>query len=148
MDIQSPNDTNLPNLSLFEIGLARTVDRLHSLGKNVVLVTPVPEIGFDAPSASFISEITGRDVNAIISPTTVEYTQRIKEVTFVFAGIMEDQHVQIVDPASYLCNEDYCRIVDQGALLYRDDDHLSTFGSRYISQAFDIVFKEIAPSTQ
>lgn len=148
VDLQSPSNMDLSNRSLFEIGLMRTVDRLHSLGKNVVLVMPVPEIGFDVPSTNFISEITGRNVSVIISPTTAEYTQRIRDVTFVFAKIMKDYQIQIVNPASYLCKEDYCRVIDQGTLLYRDDDHLSTFGSRYISQIFDIIFREIVPSTQ
>jgi len=145
VDIQSLNDTSLSNFSLFEIGLKRTVDKLRSLGKNVVLVMPVPEIGFDVPSAYFISKITGRDVSAIISPTLEEYTQRIKEVAFVFTKLMKDPHVHVADPASYLCKEDYCQVVDQGTLLYRDDNHLSVFGARYISHAFDAIFENIRP---
>ena len=43
----------------------------------------------------------------------------------------------IVDPEKVLCEENECAFVQDGALLYLDNSHLSTLGS-------DIVMREMA----
>ena len=61
----------------------------------------------------------------------------------LFARIASRQPVAFVDPARYLCT-DTCLVVRSGHPMYRDDDHLSTFGSRYLAPAFDGVFAGLA----
>jgi len=140
IDLQSDRDTHKTNVEILETGLRRTAEKLQSMGKTVVLVDPVPEVGFDVPSANFIAQITGRDANAIISPRLDEYLQRTKGVTNIFNSLKQDGIVKIINPSAYLCDNRRCKVVIDATPIYRDDDHLSTFGSKYIAPSFDEAF--------
>ncbi len=143
VDLLSPGQSSSTNIDLFEIGLRRTVAKLQDFGKLVVLVKPVPEIGYDVPAANYISVITGRDVNAIISPKINEFAARTKDVNNIFLRLKNREDIQIVDPSNYLCNDVHCRVVSEKKPLYCDDDHLSTYGSVYISEVFDVAFENL-----
>jgi hypothetical protein len=42
--------------------------------------------------------------------------------------------VQVFDAAAQLCDAKWCWAMKDGKMLYRDDVHLSSDGSRYIAQ--------------
>ncbi len=46
--------------------------------------------------------------------------------------------VELFDAPSYLCDGELCWAMLEGMLLYRDRDHLSTDGSRYLGQKFGL----------
>ena len=127
------------NSILFERGLRRTVEALARLGKNIVLVTQVPEIGHDVPSASYSARLTGRDVNTMIAPSIEEYRERTAGISVVFDKLRAERPITIVDPAAVLCDAQRCRVVLDGTPLYRDDDHLSLRGCVLVSTLFDNV---------
>ena len=141
IDILSRGQEPNSNPELFDVGLRRIIHSLQGMGKRVVLVKPVPEIGYDVPAASHSAGITGRDVNLLVAPSMIEYISRIEEVLVVFSRLERDLSVETVDPAAFLCG-DICVVLDDGVALYRDDNHLSTFGSKYVSVAFDHLFSE------
>ncbi len=148
VDIQSNSNAEIPNITLFDIGLKRTIENLQRLGKKVVLVSPVPEIGYDVPSAYFVSKITEREVDSIISPSSDEYYQRNQSVLSIFASMEKEHNIEIVNPSKYLCDKEYCKVIADDISLYRDDDHLSTFGSKYVSRSFDTVFAKMVNTAQ
>ena len=41
------------------------------------------------------------------------------------------------DPWDYLCQSDYCRVMDNGKILYLDEDHLSAWGGEFIALKAD-----------
>jgi peptidoglycan/LPS O-acetylase OafA/YrhL len=142
IDISSQSEEPSSNPELFDVGLQRIILSLQRMGKSVVLVKPVPEIGYDVPSASHSARITGRDANLMVAPSMTEYISRNEEVLVVFSRLERDLSVATVDPAAFLC-DDICVVLDDGIALYRDDNHLSTFGSKYVSVAFDHLFSEV-----
>lgn len=144
VDVQASEVVSTTNVELFELGIRRTVKKLQAFGKKVILVMPVPEIGFDVPSANFVAARTGRDVNSIISPLLSEYHQRVKSVTTVFASLEKEKLVKIIDPSKILCDNKQCKVNIGENALYRDDDHLSTFGSRYLSPLFSTAFEQVS----
>ncbi len=133
-----------PNAVLFDVGLRRTIDILLKLDREIILVSEIPEIGYDVPSAFSIAVRTGREPNEIIAPTLQEYLERNLIVLKVINAIKETGTVQIVDPAVALCDEYRCNAAANGQPLYLDEDHLSPFGSHYISYLFDHIFDEMA----
>lgn len=146
IDLQATGQDDVDNAGVFETGLRRTIARLHELGKDVVLVGPVPEIGYDVPSATFVALKTNRDVDALISPTVSEHEERNTAVTAIFDTLQDSMTVSaILNPSEYLCDQGYCRVAIDKAPLYRDDNHLSTFGSRYLSRMFDDVLGQSSP---
>ena len=138
VDLQSSE--NRDGAELLATGLRRTVAALDALGKSIVLVTQVPEVGYDVPSANYTARLTGRDVNEMIAPSTAEYAQRTGKVSEAFTALAAEFPLAIVDPSTQLCNSDYCRVVTDGTPLYRDDNHLSLRGCVLLSPLFDSVF--------
>ncbi|MDH5434144.1 MAG: acyltransferase [Gammaproteobacteria bacterium] len=132
-------DVEQTNAQMVEAGFIRTINALKQLGKKVVIVNQVPEVGYDVPTVFMISGLTDRDANHLISPTVNEYHQRIEKMNPIYDQIKSIMPITFVEPASYLCNEQYCQVVLDGMPLYRDDDHLSTFGSEHIADMFNDV---------
>jgi peptidoglycan/LPS O-acetylase OafA/YrhL len=146
VDVESQGSNNLSNVELFDVGLTRTIEKLCELGKKVVLVNPVPEIGYHVPSACLIADMTGREINNTIAPSVKEYRERTKEVEAIFREVKDRMSIEIVTPDVYLCKDSYCSVTVDSIPLYRDDNHLSTFGSEYVSKAFDKVFRVLSAS--
>ena len=140
VDLDSGETETGDNAVLFELGLWRTIKALERLGKNIVLVTQVPEIGHDVPAATYSAKLTGRDVNAMIAPSIAEYRERTSTVTRVFDTLQAEQNLTIVDPSELLCDGQNCRVVMDGTPLYRDDNHLSLRGCVLVADLFDPVF--------
>lgn len=139
VDIDVTGDVAFGNAQHFAAGLRRTVESLGSLGRRVVLVAQVPEVGFDVPSANYSAKLTGRDPNAMIAPTRAEYLARNDAANGVIAQLRGDHELVLVDPASLLCEEERCNVVEDGMPLYRDDNHLSLRGCVRVASLFDEV---------
>ncbi len=122
---------------IFRLGLERTITTLIAMDRNVIIIAPLPEIGYDVPSANFIASRTGRDINQIIAPSMEEYLTRNQRTFTIFRSFEEEYGIQIIEPWKSLCQEDVCRAAVNGIPLYNDDDHLSVFGSELISPVFD-----------
>ena len=140
-DVESIGAGHLSNVELFDIGLNKTITTLQGMGKRVVIVNPIPEIGFNVPFAFVVTELTGRDLKMLIAPTADEYKQRTAAVSLLFSKIKTTSPVEFVAVDDYFCDRFYCAVVANGVPLYRDDNHLSTYGSKYVAKAFDDVFK-------
>ncbi len=137
----------LPNTAtsqqLFTAGLERTIQTLQGMHRKVVIIAPLPEIGYDVPSANFIASRTGRDINKIIAPTLEEYKTRNQNTFTILKALEEKYKIQVLEPWKSLCQDNICRVAIDGIPLYRDDDHLSVFGSEFISPIFDPFFESI-----
>jgi hypothetical protein len=48
------------------------------------------------------------------------------------AGKLANPDLHLVDPTDALCDADVCHAKIGGNLMYRDDNHLSIAGSRYV----------------
>jgi len=141
-DLSSGDAPTRDNVALFDLGLRRTVGALESLGRRVVIVKQVPEVGYDVPSANYSAKLTGQNVNALIAPTKAEYAKRTADSSRIIDVLAANGSVQLVDPASSLCDIDTCRVVDDDIPLYRDDNHLSLYGCLLVSSLFDEVLAE------
>ncbi len=145
VNVEDPDNHSRSNLELFQRGLRNTVNTLRGMGKDVVLVNPIPEVGYDVPSALVIAKKRGLDVNDIVAPTLDEYRERTREVRSVFDKLQAQSLVNLVTPETFLCDGSTCKVSIDDTPLYRDDDHLSIFGSEFVSQAFDKIFEEMRP---
>jgi peptidoglycan/LPS O-acetylase OafA/YrhL len=118
-------------------GLKEAVDRLHALGKRVVLVRPPPSansfsIGgclerrasfmptFGVPIDCRVSEAANRAVHAAV----FDLLQKVSAAT----------NTPIFSFDAFLCSGDSCDTEREGVLLYRDEAHLSVDGSRWIGE--------------
>jgi hypothetical protein len=103
----------------------------------------VPEIGYDVPSANFIAMRSGRDLNEVIAPSVDEYRERSSKSFTILGNLQQKYGIQVVDPWHALCVENKCRVTIDGVPIYKDDDHLSLFGSELVSVVFEPVFQAL-----
>jgi peptidoglycan/LPS O-acetylase OafA/YrhL len=136
-DRSAAADTPQGNSELVELGLRRTVAAVQALGRRVVIVDQVPEIGYDVPSANYSAKLTGKDVNALIAPTRQEFLERAGDSRRIIEAIADELSIATIDPAGRLCDAELCRVIEDDIPLYRDDNHLSLYGCLVVSNLFD-----------
>ncbi|MDH5231699.1 MAG: acyltransferase [Gammaproteobacteria bacterium] len=128
------------NLDLVDLGLRRTIEKITQLGKRVVLIGPTPEIGYYAPSAYVLAKLTGRDLNQLIAPTLEEFNARAQSMNTIIEHIEKDYEIAVVQPADLLCNHERCIAAKGEFLMYRDNNHLSTYGAKSLEILLSNIF--------
>jgi peptidoglycan/LPS O-acetylase OafA/YrhL len=129
------------NHRVFARSLQRTIEILRKAGKRVIVVGPVPEVGFSVPEALAKLHLQGRSED--IGPTVEQFQTRNRFVLDQLATIKGS--AEVVYPHRILCTAPRCSVGRLGKSLYLDDDHLSRFGAETVSEIFEPIFDQ-APS--
>jgi len=133
------------NQALLTLGLTRTVDTLINLGRKVVIVSDVPEIGYNALRIYWLSNKIGLPFSHTILPSMATYRERNKHVYAMLHELSLRRNVTIIYPESLLVDKKGQTIImANNKLLYRDSHHLSSYGAEFVSPVFDELFKKIA----
>ncbi len=130
---------------LLKAGLTRAVEALRALGRDVVLVSDIPVLKDDPHRILFLANRfnTEPDFQKIAS-TAADYRESNGEIIPVLEHLANEPGVTLIRPESMLFDESgQTRIMVDNTMIYIDDDHLTTNGSRYISPIFDEVFSEM-----
>lgn len=104
----------------------------------------VPDVGHNVESISFIAEIRNRNVNELIAPSLESYINHNKPVKRLFDKLQDS--IEIVEPYKLLCDDKKCDVQRGTSLLYKDDNHLSSYGAKKISAIFAPVFQPLVES--
>ena len=123
-------------------GYRDAVTGLLNMGKRVVLVYPVPEVGWNVPDRMFKHYLRGE--RAPISTSFERYRQRTKGVAEAFDGIPDHDNLIRIRPESLFCDTyvpGRCVTADDEQVFYFDDDHLSIEGA-------DLLMQEIMKAAQ
>ena len=117
-----------------------TVQRIVDAGHKVVLIYPIPEVGWHVPQTLY-RKIEKDLLNARVlvkqEPVTTSYAvfkERVKSSYDVLNGIESDNVIRIY-PEKLFCNTEIqgrCITHDLEVSFYRDDDHLSDYGARLL----------------
>ena len=131
-------DVMMPRLDGWEtaVQLRKTPETAHI---KVVLVTPVPEPGFDVPQTLARDALQGIAADRRLPRT--QYLARSGIVLRDFADLARRYGVTLVDPAAALCASGRCMLAADGRPLYVDHHHLSVVGALTVSGLFDPVFR-------
>ncbi|WP_193161335.1 acyltransferase family protein [Microbulbifer hainanensis] len=128
------------NAALVRDGLEATVRKIRATGREVVIVKDTPEIGFSVPVAVLNAEFIGAQLRP--APSRDEVEQRQRRANRIIEDIAEEFDAQDLSPLPLLCAPD-CRIEHRGTPLYRDDDHLSAYGARWlVPRLLEVLAKE------
>ena len=114
-----------------------TIGSLTKNGKNVVVVLPVPEAGWSVPiEMAKRLHLKRASVGFDLDTSYEAYRDRNVTVLDTFATFEDTKQVILVDPAEVLCDRVSMRCLNSigGVPLYYDDDHLSLFGSRMLTE--------------
>ena len=112
-------------------GFVEPIKLLLKAGKQVVLVYPVPEMGWHVPHYQFKRLLRERAVPEI-SISLDRYRERSKAVAEAFDSLGSQPLLVRVRPEQLMCSAEHGRCYahgSEGQLWYRDDDHLNDVGA-------------------
>lgn len=122
-----PGDTNR---NAFEDRVFHTVDKIRAAGKNVAIIGPIPELGFNLPAEMTKALMQHR--SPVIPIDRQSFDLRQAGVMDMLARLDKIDGVDVFYPHTLLCDEAQCRTELDGKALYVDDDHLSPEGARFL----------------
>jgi hypothetical protein len=111
-------------------GLDRTIGELVGMGRQVVLIGPIPSAGYDVPRrlahlarAGTLDEHIGSE-RAEVMPAE----RRLRGIAARWQG----RGLTYLSPVERMCDGQICPILRNGAPLYFDSHHVSVTGARMI----------------
>ncbi len=116
--------------------LQSTVQRLLAAGKKVLLTYPIPETGYFIPS-TLARVVMGGGSPASFARPAGNFAERNAFVLRTFDALPAHTRLVRVYPHRSLCDARRCRVYQDGAPLYHDDDHLSLPGAELVARLFE-----------
>ena len=134
------NDSELVNQVRSELaqGLLTTTCRL-SENNSVYWVKPIPEMGVNVPNELIRAKFYhNSDISIRVSKK--DYIDRNNKILKLQEKSEKNCNVKLIDPATILCDKDWCYSSDKYDVLYKDDDHLNPWGAAKIAPLFEELF--------
>ena len=124
------------NFWLFENGLRETVYTLRAAKRKIILVTDVPDLNAFPRTFVMRQKYTGEELNNM-TPKRSFYESNNKEVFKIFNQLKKEGLVDEILPLheQFFINNKTI-IEENNHLLYRDDNHLSYWGSMKVKGMF------------
>lgn len=111
------------------------LSKLTDYGNLVILIGPIPEVGFNVPNRLRILNNLNISKNSKLLTTNYNVIKlRNNETNNIFQKIT-DQNVKIIDVSKLFCGNlytDRCITSIESNSLYEDDNHLNSLGSKLI----------------
>lgn len=128
------------NRAALASGLERAVSSLTSAGKQVWLIGPIPEIGYDVPRTLYLN-VRGIHPHPVdIRPTLKEFESRQAFVLTLFAKLADKYRLSVIWPHKFLCGNKFCEVQENGYPLYVDDQHLTRSAALSMVPIFRPIF--------
>ena len=122
-------DASEEAMQAFAAGLDATLGLLTRAGKQIYYFLPVVEPGFD-PRLCVGSLPLGRKPPGSCVISQADDERKTAALRRVVARVVSKfPEVRIVNPNEAFCSDGQCPIVQQGHSLFKDDNHISHFGS-------------------
>jgi peptidoglycan/LPS O-acetylase OafA/YrhL len=119
-------------------GIKLSAKNILEKGHTLILVYPVPEMGFNVPrllnTKYLFSKIFDKEYFHLLTGSYDVYRNRNKMI-FETLDSIEGPNVYKIYPHNYFCNtviRNRCVANNKEHLFYFDDDHLSLEGSKYV----------------
>ena len=128
-----PQAKTLP--SLFAQGLEATVSHLIKSGKKVVFILDNPELGFDPELCSDLSISRKKNASCKVERNAVD-ERNLEYRKIVNATKSKHPDMQVVDTLLRICDSQYCYAKKGDKFIYRDNNHLTTYGSLLLAPGY------------
>ena len=132
------NSTKEERYKYLAQGIVSRINYIINNGHKLILVYPVPEMGFNVPKKLLNSinnsSVIDNDLVPILSTSYNVYKKRNKKIFDILDSI-EHPNIFRVYPHKLFCNtkvKNRCVANDENFLFYYDDDHVSLKGSEMI----------------
>lgn len=135
MPVDWNGGTNTERIGRLAIAIADTIEALAQHGHQVVLVYPIPEVGFSVPEYLSRRALFGIHSQPLSTSYQI-FLERQRHSYAALDGIPDSENLLRIYPAELFCNTRLagrCAAELDGEPLYRDDDHLNkSTGSRML----------------
>ncbi len=121
---------------IIENAFAKTITEIRRIGKKPIVISPVPNNGSDIGRCSVRSLMLSQD-NSLCDFSNNDYSDYTKNSYHTISlvqGFSPIFHLK-----DLICMDNYCDVVINGTILYRDKGHLSKDGSEYIGSEYDLM---------
>jgi hypothetical protein len=118
----------------FSNKLRFTLDKLVKSKKRIIYILDIPRPDFN-PNVCLNRpwRIGGQGIQSICSISKDQHIQNNINFNNLIKPILQDfPQIEIWDPTEAICNESECFVIKDNLLLFRDDNHLTVEGSRYV----------------
>jgi len=143
--VSQPAVTARPGESTFKHGIEETVRQIRRNARSVCVVLDVPTLKFPENYMLALAYRKGvRDELVRLSRAEAMQQQRTVERdirTFEHQGLL-----MTADPKEALCGTDLCDFHAQEQSLYRDNNHLSVAGAKFVSSTLEPCFRDVPPT--
>lgn len=132
------NSSSLGSFQEFERSLSSTLSLMHDAGKEVDYFLPLLEPGFD-PRLCIASLPFGRKPPGSCVINREEAQGKMSRFSVSIQNVLK-QHpkVRVIDPNLYICSNFSCPFFQNGHSLFKDDNHLSYYGSIFTLGNIDL----------
>lgn len=118
---------------VFQRGLRASLARIHKHGLPVAYLLQVPELGVPARDC-LRRPMTLSDRNAGCRVPYEIYRERMRDYRSLVAALERSlDFLRVVDVEGVFCQQGICSGIQDGELLYADDNHLSVLGSMQVA---------------
>lgn len=134
------------NTELLEEGLRRTCERIKDMGKEVILLGPIPTLRISPGSALRRLIMLGEPMEKLNDAVSLEeYLKTEEEVFRILTAIQRDKLARVVWVHPVLEQNGRFRGLMQNELFYHDSNHLSKDGSIFVARH---IFPELFPPAE
>ena len=146
---QVTKSTNLNHNEQVRIGLISKINEILELGHKLIVVYPVPEMGFIPQRMLYRKYLFEKEFRQDSIPILYESYETFRSSNKLIFEILDSiQHHNIykVYPHKFFCNtilDNKCIANDDANIFYYDDDHLSTIGSEIVVNEIIEIIKKI-----
>ena len=127
-------------LAIYQDSIARVLGKLTESGSRVLLFQNIPEpatVGTNSILTKLLNR--GKSIQLPLASLSVD-----NEVAVLEENIAKDfSGVQLLSPVAVLCPKSECAIIEKGRDVYRDNWHLSEYGSQRLAPSIRSVLAEL-----
>ena len=103
--------------------------QLQTHKKNVMIILNTPEFPFTVYSC--YRPIFSLEKCGVSQKEATAATSKVNEIIKGIAS--KFTNVEVLDPTNIVCKNGYCSLVNNGKAVYRDENHLTSYGSTLIA---------------
>jgi peptidoglycan/LPS O-acetylase OafA/YrhL len=130
-----------------------TINKILSQGHIVILIYPVPELGFDPPQLLLknilllrIKSLFNYEINLEQLSISYQVYKKRNKIIFETLDSIKDKNIYRIYPHKYFCETEIknrCIANNNEDIFYEDNNHLSIQGSNYVIKDIIKIIKKI-----
>lgn len=129
-----------PHDKPFEFYLGALIDTFKAQGKKVVIVTEAPVAPEQKIRLYLIRQMRFGDPSKLFIPLE-EHLKQQAQVDAALMSLKKTHDFKLIDISKTMCQDGRCAMMGDGETYYKDDDHLSVYGSLHFRKMYQPAFE-------